>query len=387
MLEWTGERFLPWEKDASIAYEHLHRYAFAATLVKGKRVLDMASGEGYGSNMLAESAAAVVGVDMDETTVRHASTKYSRPNLQFISGQITATPLPDGHSFDVIVCFEAIEHIEEHEKLLAEVKRLLKFDGLFLVSTPNKVAYHEDNPYHVKELYLEEFQQLLSRHFKNVTYLGQRIHVHSNIWPMQSTNSSRVQELVIARGDSEFGFVSNDKRVPLYVIAVASDSLAPLPESGSVLVDCSDEFINDKDRSIRELLETKASQEETIEWRNEQLEDREETITSLEGAATWREGQIAELKEGLEWTRGQVTEREKTIASQEEGLAWRAHQVDDLEKEIATLQTHLQNTQTQLNLTTEQLEAIHASRGWKFILWLRHVRDTLKGLVKSREPR
>lgn len=393
MLDWTGERFLPWERDASIAYEHLHRYAFAATLVKGKRVLDLASGEGYGSNMLAEAAAAVVGVDIDEKTVSHASTKYARANLRFIAGPITSVPVSEDHSFDVIVCFEAIEHIEEHEKLLAEAKRLIKADGMFLVSTPNKVAYEEENPFHVKELYFEEFRDLLSHHFKHVTYLGQRIHAHSNIWPMQPQNTSQIQEFVIARSDSEFEFVSNDRRVPLYVIAVASDASIPLAASGSVLVDCSDEFIKDKDRAIKELLETKTSQEEAIEWRNEQLGDRNKTIASLDEAVKWREEQIAglgkqiaELQKGLEWTQGRLTETEKTIASHEEALAWRAHQVDDLEKERAALHTHLQNTQKQLNLVTAQLEAILASRGWKLILRLRHIRDTLKGLLKSRAP-
>src|SRR6202166_1480667 len=143
MLEWTGERFLPWIKESRIAYEHLHRYAYASTFVKDKLVLDLASGEGYGSGMLATSAASVTGIDIDESVVRHATEKYGSRNLQFISGSITAIPIQEDHSFDVIVCFEAIEHIEDQEKLLGEVKRLLKPEGLFIVSTPNKAAYHD----------------------------------------------------------------------------------------------------------------------------------------------------------------------------------------------------------------------------------------------------
>ena len=145
MLEWTGERFVPWIRESAIAYEHLHRYAYAAELVTDKRVLDMACGEGYGSNLLAAGAASVIGVDIDEKVIRHASAKYGSTKLQFLSGSITALPIPDDHSFDVIVCFEAIEHIEDQDALLAEVQRLLKPDGVFIVSTPNKAVYHDES--------------------------------------------------------------------------------------------------------------------------------------------------------------------------------------------------------------------------------------------------
>src|SRR3954469_19774171 len=125
MLEWTGERFLPWLDQSLIAYEHLHRYAYATTFVKGKRVLDLASGEGYGSKMMSEAAVSVVGVDIDDKAVEHAQSKYGSANLQFLKGSISAIPITEDHSVDVIVCFEAIEHIEDHDQLLKEVKRLL----------------------------------------------------------------------------------------------------------------------------------------------------------------------------------------------------------------------------------------------------------------------
>ncbi len=397
MLEWTGERFLPWIKESTIAYEHLHRYAYAATLVKDQRVLDLASGEGYGSKLLSASAASVVGIDIDDTVVRHATGKYGNSNVQFLAGSITAVPIKEDHSFDVIVCFEAIEHIEDQEKLLGEVKRLLRADGIFIVSTPNKVIYHdestEENPFHVKELYFEEFQQLLARHFKNVRFLGQRIHPSSSIWPIASTSANGFHEFVMERGDSGFEFIAGDKRVPLYFIAIASDSSGAVPQSGSVLHDQSDGLIKEKDE---ELQGTKAAAAEAIEWREQQIHEREGTITSLEEAVTWREGQIRQLEgqiqqlnEGLEWSRNRANELEKTIASQDEALAWRAHQVSDLEEakaffetENVSLNVNLQNTQLQLNLATQQLEGIYASRGWKFIVKIRKIRDRLKGILR-----
>src|SRR5438093_10255188 len=77
MIEWTGERYVPWMEGAEIGYEHLHRYAFATQFVRNKRVLDLASGEGYGSNLLAKTAKQVVGIDIDEQAVRHAANKRS----------------------------------------------------------------------------------------------------------------------------------------------------------------------------------------------------------------------------------------------------------------------------------------------------------------------
>ncbi len=407
MLEWTGERFLPWIKESTIAYEHLHRYAYAATLVKDKRVLDLACGEGYGSKMLADRASAVVGVDIDENTVSHAAAKYGSPTLKYISGSITSVPIQEDHGFDVIVCFEAIEHIEEQDKLLGEVKRLLKPEGILLVSTPNKVVYRdeskEENPFHVRELYFEEFERLLTRYFKNVRFLGQRIHPSSSIWPIgPSGASNRFQEFVLDRGDSGFQFIPQARRVPLYFIAIASDSTAAPPAAGSVLVDDSDGLIKESQTLIQkqeeDLRNTKTWAEEAIRWREEQVKVREGTISSLEEAVKWREQQIQDrdkqiqsIAEGLEWTRNRAAEMEKTIASNNEALAWRAKQVDalqyakselenmnaDLAKVNVRLESELEDTQRHLNHATEQLKGIYASSGWKFVLRVRGLRDSV----------
>src|SRR5438034_365046 len=202
MLEWTGERYVPWMEGAEIGYEHLHRYAFATQFVRNKRVLDLASGEGYGSYLLAKTAKQVVGIDIDEQTVRHAKNKYIRPNLDFKVGSILEVPIEGNSFFDVIVCFEALEHVGDHHKLLSEAKRLLTPNGLFLVSTPNKMLYtdepHFNNPFHVHELYFDEFKALLENYFRQVKFLGQRIHCTSNMWPLSQRQEqiSKLSELM-----------------------------------------------------------------------------------------------------------------------------------------------------------------------------------------------
>src|SRR5438105_2884119 len=107
-VEFTGERFVP-GTEGEIAFEHWHRYFFARRFVAGRRVLDVACGEGYGSALLSEVAADVVGVDIDPASVSHAASKYAtRPNLRFVEGTVTALPLPPSCG-DAIVSFETIE--------------------------------------------------------------------------------------------------------------------------------------------------------------------------------------------------------------------------------------------------------------------------------------
>src|SRR4051794_2145266 len=125
-MQFTGERYVPVIEDAEISYEHWHRYLYASRFVAGKTVLDIASGEGFGSEYLARSAGRVVGVDVDPEAVRHAASKYIRPNLEFRLGSAELIPLEGNQVLDVVVSFETIEHIWEQQQVqfLNEVKRL-----------------------------------------------------------------------------------------------------------------------------------------------------------------------------------------------------------------------------------------------------------------------
>ena len=176
-LEFTGERYTP-EISGNIFLEHMHRYVLAAGFVTGRDVLDIACGEGYGSNFLAATASSVVGVDIAAVAVLHARAKYKSDRLSFLVGSVTAIPLPDA-SVDVVVCFETIEHIDAQEAMMMEVKRVLRPGGVMIVSTPDKATYTDatgnTNPYHVKELYRDEFGALLAGHFKHQKMHGQKI--------------------------------------------------------------------------------------------------------------------------------------------------------------------------------------------------------------------
>jgi len=242
-LREDGERFLPWMKDPIINYEHLHRYGFAQKFVEGKKVLDLACGEGYGSVILAEKAEEVVGIDISEVVIEHASVKYVKDNVKFIKSSMTEVAVEKSKFFDVIICFEALEHIAKQNKAVVEVKRLLRDNGLFIVSMPNKYVYSDKpkykNPWHKKELYFEEFKDLLKGSFNNVVFYGQSVLPTSNIFSLLGF-SDQAQELAIEKRESGFSFVSLDKKVATYFIAIASNKPIKAAINSSYLVDSSE---------------------------------------------------------------------------------------------------------------------------------------------------
>jgi len=145
-LSFTGERFIPTE-EGSIAYEHLHRYAFACDYVSGKTVLDVACGEGYGSSLLAKRAEKVIGVDLSEDTILHAREKYgNQPKIEFFCGSAADIPCKTGY-FDVVVSFETIEHLAEHDRMFDEIMNSLVVFGVVLaicvIFFLSKILYHK----------------------------------------------------------------------------------------------------------------------------------------------------------------------------------------------------------------------------------------------------
>ena len=170
------ERFDP-QLEGAIAYEHLHRYALCGEYVAESKVLDLACGDGYGSVVLARTAASVTGVDLDGETIERARSRYSSKNIDFIVGDATDVPLDD-QLFDVVVSFETIEHVKDPVAVVREIRRLLKPGGLLIISSPNRPVYNalrtSRNEFHLNEMDLDEFSSLLSD-FTHVQLLGQRL--------------------------------------------------------------------------------------------------------------------------------------------------------------------------------------------------------------------
>ena len=285
-LGWTGERYVPWIGGDAIHYEHLHRYRFAKEFVRGKKVLDLGCGEGYGSFMLSEDAGFVVGVDIDPACVRHASSKYSGKSLRFVEGSITDVPTDARDLYDVIVCFEALEHIDEHDKLMDEVKELLKPDGVFIVSTPDKRTYSDrpdyHNPFHVKELYQDEFRDLLSKKFGCISLYGQRVEPGSRMFPLFECDIPE-REFAIEKTGEGFVFSSAGDLTAKYLIAVASDNPVHMCLVGdSSVMDLSDAVVNRMDHHIRNLGAALQSKESVIEGQSQQIREQKDRMRDIE---------------------------------------------------------------------------------------------------------
>jgi ubiquinone/menaquinone biosynthesis C-methylase UbiE len=208
--------------------EHLHRYAFVRSLVKGKIVLDIASGEGYGAHLIAKTAKRVYGVDIDPDVVRNSNFKYKADNLSFNEGDIKSIPFEE-NTFDIIVCFETIEHIDYHELAIRELKRVLKTNGVLIISTPEKKRYSDDrnfkNTYHVKEFYEKEFKSFIKSHFRNSVFFHQYISYGSFI---HNEEEIYINEILTGNYNK---IEKISKSNPLYLLAVCSNSFAPKLDS------------------------------------------------------------------------------------------------------------------------------------------------------------
>lgn len=301
-LKLTGERFVPGAA-GEIWYEHWHRYLFALPLVSGREVLDLACGEGYGSALLARSAKHVTGVDVAADVIAHARTRYaSQANLTFCEADCTALPFAE-NSFDAVVSFETIEHVAAQQSFLNEVRRVLRGDGLFILSCPNKVEYADKsgvaNAFHVRELYRDELSALLAPRFLHSAWYGQRPSFYSVLWPESGTATGEIFEVSEPVADT---LVAGHAR-PLYFIVLASsnaDSVAGLAPRLSVLADRDEHLYRDYENVTRAI---EVVQQQCRQW-----------LAELRA-------EITKLRSGLSHAEALVTERDQEIAKLSGALA------------------------------------------------------------------
>jgi GT2 family glycosyltransferase/SAM-dependent methyltransferase len=275
-----------------MVYEHYHRYLFAAALAPGRRVLDLACGEGYGAAVLATQADEVVAVDIDEATIEHARTNHRLANLTFRQGDIRELSELADSSFDVVTCFEALEHVADHDRLLAEVLRVLTPEGVLLVSTPDRHVYPvtkaRGERVHVHEVTQDELVALLSAEFPQLRIWGQNVAVGSIIAPFGTERGSG-EVLTLAR--EQEGWTPGVKLTSSYLLAVASRAKLPELPDYSTLVDIGLELLGANDLEQQRARAELTRLEEVVRDTQLELEQTRAEAARLieEQAALYRE--------------------------------------------------------------------------------------------------
>lgn len=319
MIEFTGERFVPTES-GEIRYEHMHRYAWAATLCSGKDVLDIACGEGYGSALIANDARSVIGVDISEAAVAHAQATYAKPNLRYQVGSATAIPLPDA-SVDIATSFETVEHLAQQSEMLSELRRVLKPNGLLIISSPNKQVYSDDrnyvNEFHVKELYFDEFDALLKEQFPAVTYLGQRLVTGSMVLPLEGKAAH--YDALTLKGDSISGETAPVADI-MYFVAVCGADASLLPSArSSMFVEEDIDLYSIAQRTLRwasALDKTAIELSERLGALQAEFDERTAWALKLNNESERRGEELS----GLRQRHGDL---ERTLALMRRSLSWR----------------------------------------------------------------
>ncbi|MBI5080939.1 MAG: class I SAM-dependent methyltransferase [Chloroflexi bacterium] len=261
-------RFTP-SDTGQIRYEHLHRYTLAHSFVMDKIVLDLASGEGYGSAMLADVARAVVGVDISPVAVTHAARKYAaHNNLKFVAGSCTAVPLAN-ELCDVVVSFETLEHHTQHDQMMSEIKRVLQPHGILFLSTPNRPVFGQQfaipKELHPQELDFAELKNLLQHHFRFVHFLGQRVFTASSIFPLPPRAHSALLSYVWQNGLA----LESPPRLEsfMYSLALCADDESSLPSlPHSIFTDPQDELTQTLTRQLSETQITLEKLDQYIHW-------------------------------------------------------------------------------------------------------------------------
>lgn len=331
MAEFTGERVIPGLVDADLFNEHVSRYKFAARLIPaGGAILDLGCGTGYGTAELS-AAGSVVGADVSSEAVTYARANYGREGVTFLEASCEALPLAD-HQFDLITCFEVIEHLDNWRGLLAEARRLLRPAGRFVVSTPNKAYYAETrgktgpNPFHTHEFEYGEFESALYEYFPHVRIWSQNHAAAIVFAPLHPAGA------VLEAAGSRVPEASH------FFVAVCGEMhggreevFAWVPESGNLL--------REREAHIGKL-------EAELARKDQWLKQALDAHAALQQE---HEGTLRELRAKNDWAadlNARIAERNALIVSlqqeAEEQLAW----VHELKTRIADLEQDLISSQT-----------------------------------------
>jgi ubiquinone biosynthesis O-methyltransferase len=399
VAEFTGERLIPGEVDVDLLNEHVARYTFASRLARGKRVLDAGCGAGYGSAELARTALTVVGADVAPEAIEFARAHYQSANLHFEQASCVSLPY-EAASFDLVVAFEVIEHLQDWRGFLLEAARVLSPNGQLVVSTPNKLYYTESrgvqgaNPFHVHEFTFDEFRQELNAVFPHVSLFLENHIEGVTFQPHEGgeTVEVRVDASDPAPDDSHF-FVAVCARRP----QIGNPTFVYVPRAANVLrererhIDLllheiaeKEDWLADAQRSLAESMAQCAKVEAELEasnhWADQlnlELADRRARIAELQDEvvrdqeaarvmAQEYEAKIADLEQDIqskiEWALRVETNLTAEIRKQTNELVKAVDFLHHTEKELNERTEWALRLQEEAGRLAQQVELFRASR-------------------------
>jgi SAM-dependent methyltransferase len=285
----ADERFVPGTADGElIEVEHFVRYWWVTQMVRGRSVLDAGCGVGYGSAMLADAGATeVVGLDLSAQAVEAAGAG-APANASFVTGDVHALPFDDGR-FEVVVCFEVIEHVDAQNDVIAELARVLAPGGVLAISSPNRDVYPAGNPHHLHEYVPEELHEALAARFAHVELRRQHPWLASAVLDDEQAADSSMRErpdLHVAKG------IGREPGSEPYTIALASREPLPNTTSAIALGDLANTALGvelERARSELAVLHgVEAQLREDAAALLHQLDDKRDELHKVYASASWR---------------------------------------------------------------------------------------------------